>query len=781
MNSVKRNLHPEHLESSLLKNGHDEHSESSLNEFRVEGLSCANCARELQEDIRRLPHGESAALHFNSQRLKVSPHIDLERVQKILRSDGASLVLPSPGGDAMAIGHEEHGHSHEHEHEHGHDQHNGHEHGHEHGQGHSHEHSHGAGGQWILRLLITAAVLFGTVLLLGSLLPETLQIVLYLAAIALSGYSTFLRGLRNLTRLRFNMDTLMTVALTGAVLIGEWKEATLVALLFGLNELLEDYGMDRARRSMEALLDAAPKQAVLVRGDETITIPAAKLQAGDLVLVRPGEQIPSDGIIEEGHSAVNEAAITGESVPASKKPGDAVFGGSLNSDGLLRIKITKAYEDSSLAKIMHLVREAQDTKTPTELFIDKFAKYYTPAIMVIAVLVTIIPPLLLGASWMKWLYEGLAILIVGCPCSLVLSSPIALVSGMARSAKLGVLVKGGVHLEQLGKVNAIAFDKTGTLTEGRPAVLREVVYDDARFHKVAAAVEAPSLHPLAQAIVRHIAGEAGAAPASPPAQPAALLTLPGQGVRAELGGTTYWVGNEDLLTEVQWTPDSAEAARVAADLKSLKDDGLTVVAVADGNGVLGLFGLADQLRPESPEVIAHLHQAGIAHTVMLTGDHEGTAKAIAERTGVTDWYAGLLPAQKVERIRELSQQWTVAMVGDGINDAPALAQAQLGIAMGKGTDSAVETADIVLMQDHLGKLPSAIAIARQASRVIRWNIGISLSLKIFALLLTIPGLLTLWIAVLADMGATIIVTLLGLSVLLGKDKYSSAPELTTKQ
>ncbi|GAA0138143.1 heavy metal translocating P-type ATPase [Paenibacillus sp. YSY-4.3] len=588
---------------------------------------------------------------------------------------------------------------------------------------------------------------------------------MYLSSIALSGYSTFIRGLRNLSRLKFNMDTLMTVAMVGAVLIGEWKEATLVAILFGLNELLEGYGMSRARKSMEALLSAAPKQAVLITDDGETTVAITSLRIGDLVLVRAGEKIPSDGTIVEGHSAVNEAAITGESIPVAKEPGHSVFGGSVNTDGLLKIRIDKAYEDSSLARIMHLVQEAQDTKTPTELFIDKFAKYYTPAIMIIAALVVLVPPLLLGQPWMKWVYEGLAILIVGCPCALVLSSPIALVSGMTRCARNGVLVKGGVHLEQLGKIDAVAFDKTGTLTVGRPSVMKEVVYDGQRFHRISAAMEAGSLHPLAEAIVRQ-AEEQGISSAVLP-QTSELMTIPGVGLSATIEGIRYWAGSEEVLDKISL--EGQPRQQILDDLNQLKAAGFTVVVIADPTQVLGLYGLADELRQESPDVIAELHRSGIAHTVMLTGDHAESARTIASRVGVTDWAAGLLPEQKVEKVRELSANWKVAMVGDGINDAPALAASSLGIAMGKGTDTAVETADIVLMQDHLGKLPGAIRVARQASRIITWNIGISLALKLIALLLTIPGWLTLWIAVMSDMGATIVVTLLGLTVLLGKD------------
>ncbi len=760
--------------------------QDARNEYKVQGLSCANCAREMQEEIQKLDHGQDASLLFNSSRLLVRPEVDLQRVQRILSGDGASLVNPSRAGTSVkgrgignSVGktihgsasshHAEHGHENEHGHMHEHG--TGNEHGHEHGHGDSHEHSHGHShgegegrvGQWLLTI---SALLFAATFIADTRLPDNAIILMYIASIVLSGYSTFLRGLRNLLRLKFNMDTLMTVALVGAALIGEWKEATLVAILFGLNELLEGYGMSRARKSMEALLDAAPKQAVLVRNGQEMTVPISQLRIGDLVLVRPGEKIPSDGTIVEGHSAVDEAAITGESIPVPKKPGATVFGGSVNAEGLLKIRIETEYEDSSLAKIMHLVQEAQDTKTPTELFIDKFAKYYTPAIMIIAALVVLVPPLLLGQPWMKWLYEGLAILIVGCPCSLVLSSPIALVSGMTRSARNGVLVKGGIHLEQLGKINAIAFDKTGTLTMGRPAVIREVVYDPERFHLIAGGMETGSLHPLAEAIVRQI--EAGGLTRAELPQPAGLTTLPGVGLSGEIGGTRYWVGSEEVL-ELLDLPEDVRR-QVAEDLARLKEDGLTVVLAADSRRALGLFGLADELRPESPDVVARLHRSGIAHTVMLTGDHAESARAIAAKAGVTDWYAGLLPEQKVARIRELSTRWNVAMVGDGINDAPALAASSLGIAMGKGTDSAVETADIVLMQDHLGKLPGAISVARQASRVIRWNIGISLTMKLIALLLTIPGWLTLWIAVMSDMGATILVTLLGLTVLLGKDK-----------
>ncbi|BFH66366.1 MAG: heavy metal translocating P-type ATPase [Paenibacillus dendritiformis] len=736
--------------------------------YKVQGLSCANCAAGLQEEIRKLEFGEDTVLSYNSSTLKMHRQIDMDKVRRILRSDGARLVEASHGGGAAAAGGHAHGHSHgsgccsegADSHDHGHHDAEGH--------GHGHDHSHGNMNRmkWFLGI---SGVLYLSTFVLDGRLPDPVLIVIYLAAMALSGYVTFLKGARNLLRLRFTMDTLMTVALTGAVLIGEWKEATLVAILFGLNEMLEGYGMERARRSMESLLAVAPKEATVIRNGQTVSIPIEQLTVGDIVLVRPGEKIPSDGTVMEGRSAVDEAAITGESLPVAKEVQDAVFGGSVNTDGVLKVRIDKAYEDSSLAKILHLVQEAQDTKTPTELFIDRFAKVYTPIIMAVAALVIVIPPLFFDGDWYKWLYQGLAVLIVGCPCALVLSSPIAIVSGITRNARNGILVKGGVHLEQLGKIEALAFDKTGTLTKGEPAVHEEAVYDAVRFYRIAGAVEQASLHPLAKAIIRHLEGKRE----TEFEEPSESETVPGEGIRAVVGGSAYWVGSERVLDLVQASGSAADRIRQARDeAERMKAKGLTLVAVVseqDGEP-LGLFGLADEIRPESRATVAALHEAGVKHTVMLTGDHAQSAKQVADAVGVTDWFAQLLPQQKVGKIKELAAKYKVAMVGDGINDAPALASAQLGIAMGKGTDSAVETADIVLMQDHLGKLPNAIRISKHVNRIIRWNIGIALGLKIAALLLTIPGLLTLWIAILSDMGATILVTLLGLTILLGKDK-----------
>ncbi|TCZ80102.1 cadmium-translocating P-type ATPase [Paenibacillus albiflavus] len=707
-----------------------------MNEFKVKGLSCGNCAAKIEREIQKLEHGDTATLSYNTGRLMLNPEISMTKVEQILKTDGAYLVK-----EEMESHHHEHDDHHDHSHSHGHD------------------HSHGSNST-MLRLLIGSAAIYIAAFFLDGNISSYITIPMYLLAIIISGYTTFIRGIKNLFRLEFNIDTLMSIALIGAVAIGEWKEATLVAILFGLNELLEGLGMEKARRSMETLLQVAPKEAIKLVNGEEIIVPIKSLAVGDIVIVKPGGKIPSDGTVSAGRSSVNEAAITGESLPVEKAVGENVYGGSINNEGLLQIQINKAYKDSSLAKILHLVQEAQETKTPTELFINKFAKYYTPIIMIIAAIVMLVPPLLLGGDWTHWLYQGLAVLIVGCPCALILASPIAIVSGITRNARNGVLVKGGVYLEQLGKITTLAFDKTGTLTKGEPHVEQAIVYDEDRFYSIAAAIENASSHPLAKAVMKKIADHEVT-----PYKLQDIQTVTGRGIQATINGVKYSLGNEQTVLHLN------VPASIQSEINSLKDQGLTLVIVADHEQILGIFGIADEIRAESKAVIAALHQSGINKTVMLTGDHAKTAEKVAKAVGVTDYYGGLLPEDKVNKVKALAKEGKVAMIGDGINDAPALASADLGIAMGKGTDSAIETADIVLMQDHLGRLPEAVSIAKKVNRIIKFNIGVALGLKIFALLLTIPGLLTLWIAILSDMGATIFVSLVSLTVLIQSKKH----------
>ncbi|MCC5801752.1 heavy metal translocating P-type ATPase [Rossellomorea vietnamensis] len=699
-----------------------------MDEYKLQGLSCSNCAREMEEEINKLENGEGSRILYNSSKLVLNKGVDMQKVEKILSADGAALVK---------------------------------EHGDEHGHDHSHEHTNSSTMKILLGM---SAIIFFSAIYVDTQLDNLVPIIMYLTAAATSGYPTFIKGAKNLLKFKFNIDTLMTIALIGAFSIGEWKEGTLVAILFGVNELLEGMGMEKARKSMEELMKVAPKEAILIEGDKEKVVPISSLNAGDLVLVKSGQKIPSDGIVESGKSSVNEAAITGEAMPVEKEKDEKVFGGSINNEGVLKVRISKEYKDSSLAKILHLVEEAQETKTPTEQFINRFARYYTPIIMIVSALVILVPPLLFNGDWGEWFYQGLAVLIVGCPCALILSSPIAIVSGIARNAKNGILVKGGVFLEQLGKIDTVAFDKTGTLTKGHPYVEEMAVYDQENFFRIAGSIEKSSSHPIAKAVMKKISEDSVDQSFSEPEE---INTISGQGVSAVIEGEKYRVGNEKSL-------ECSVPSEVEQKIQTMKANGYTLVIVSSDTEVLGLFSITDEIREESKEIIQDLYAAGIKQAVMLTGDHDKTAEKVAKQVGLTDYYAGLLPDEKVAKVKELTSKGKVAMVGDGINDAPALATADLGIAMGKGTDSAIETADIVLMQDHLGKLPSAIKIAKRVNNIIKINISLALGLKLIALLLTIPGLLTLWIAILSDMGATILVTLISLTVMIGeKSKVSN--------
>lgn len=681
-------------------------------EFKLTGLSCAHCAQEMEAEMKKLKHGKDAKVLYNSGKMIISNKMEMADVEKILKQEGVSVVQPDGG--------------------------------------HDHDHSHG--DTKLIVQIVISTLLFFLAFFTDKYMPTLGSFSIYFVAAALSGYQTFFKGLKNLFRLKFNIDTLMTVALVGAFIIGDWREGTVVAILFGVNEYLEGFGMRQARKSMAELLKVVPKTANLLKDGVATEVPINDLQLGDIILIKAGGKVPSDAVIVDGKSSVNEAAITGESMPVEKQVGDALFGGSVNNEGTLKAEITAVYEDSSLAKILHLVEEAQETKTPTELFIDRFAKYYTPIIMLFAVLVTIVPPLFFGGAWGHWVYEGLAVLIIGCPCALILSSPVAIVSGITRSAKNGVLIKGGVFLEQLAKTKQIAFDKTGTLTEGKPAVEKEIVYDEANFFRISSMMEQSSGHPIAAAIIARI----GAVDA----EMDNLTTVGGKGLVGTFEGKQYFLGNEQQIPASSWT----DAART--DVKALKEAGYTVVITASETAILGMFGIQDALRKESKQLVTQLHQAGMTNIIMLTGDHEKTAEKVAKEIGIDHYYASLLPEDKLTKIGDLqAQNGSIAMVGDGINDSPALATADLGIAMGKGTDSAIEVADIVLMQDHLGKLPITVKIAKKVRFVVGFNIAFALGLKIVALLLALTGYLTLWMAIMADMGATIVVTIFGLSIL----------------
>lgn len=593
-------------------------------------------------------------------------------------------------------------------------------------------------------------------------------IAAFLAAILIGGFSLFKTGFKNLFRLEFDMRTLMTIAIIGAGFIGEWSEGAVVVILFAISEALEKYSMDKARASIRSLMDIAPKEALIRRNGQELLIKVDDIQIGDIMIVKPGQKIAMDGTVVKGYSSVNQAAITGESVPLEKSVDDDVFAGTLNTEGLLEVKVTKRVDDTTIAKIIHLVEEAQAERAPSQAFVDKFAKYYTPAIIVIAALVAIIPPLLFQADWSEWIYQGLAVLVVGCPCALVISTPVAIVTAIGNAARNGVLIKGGVYLEEAGALNAIAFDKTGTLTKGVPAVTDYVMLDneqkESELLSIIAALEYNSQHPLASAIIKK-AEEKEISFKDVVVEDFSSIT--GKGIKGTINGLTYFIGNPKLFEELldhSITPESKK-------INDLQLQGKTVMVVGTTDGLSALIAVADEVRESSLSTIARLHELGIKKTIMLTGDNKGTGNAIGKLVGVSDIEAELLPQDKLAFIKKLrDEHGKVAMVGDGVNDAPALASATVGIAMGgAGTDTALETADIALMGDDLKKLPFTIKLSRKALTIIKQNITFSLAIKLIALMLVIPGWLTLWIAIFADMGATLIVTLNGLRLLRVKE------------
>ncbi|GHH97514.1 copper-translocating P-type ATPase [Neobacillus kokaensis] len=582
--------------------------------------------------------------------------------------------------------------------------------------------------------------------------------ILFAAAILAGGFPLFKTGLKNLLHLEFDMRTLMTIAIIGAAIIGEWSEGAVVVLLFAISEVLEGYSMDKARKSIRSLMEMAPTEALILRNGQELLLKAEDIEVGDLMLVKPGQMIAMDGVIVEGISSVNQAAITGESVPVEKAVQDEVYAGTLNEEGFLKVKVTKLADDTTIAKIIQLVEDAQAEKAPSQQFVDRFAKYYTPVIMAVAALVAIVPPLFFEANWQEWIYQGLAVLVVGCPCALVISTPVSIVTAIGNAARHGVLIKGGSYLEELGALKAIAFDKTGTLTNGTPTVTDYINFSNEEdlLGKIAA-LEGMSQHPLASAIVK----KAAYVKKNYVIEDFSALT--GMGIKGTLDGTTYRIGNTKLFEDI--------SARILEQITRLQNEGKTVMIAGTEKEIIGLIAVADEVRESSQSVIEHLHQLGVHHTILLTGDNQKTAEAIGRHTGVNSIKAELLPHDKLNFIKKLGKQFgRVGMVGDGVNDAPALAAANVGIAMGgAGTDTALETADIALMNDDLQKLPFAIKLSRKTLRIIKQNITLSIVVKLFALLLVVPGWLTLWIAIFADMGMTLLVTLNGLRLLRVKE------------
>ncbi len=617
---------------------------------------------------------------------------------------------------------------------------------------------------WTHRLPQLRMAIAGLLILTGWLIgffghPLRTAIPLFAAAMLIGGYATIRQGLRALARLRFDMNGMMTGAVTGAALIGQWEEGAVVAFLYAVSNWLEGYTMDRARRSIRALMDLAPKEARIRRDGGEIVIPIEDVRVGDLLLVRPGEKLPMDGIVRAGTSAVNQAPITGESVPVDKAPGDPVYAGTLNGHAALEVDVTRRVEDTTLARIIHLVEEAQTQRAPSQQLVERFARIYTPAVFALALGLMVVPSLFFDQPWGPWIYRGLALLIVSCPCALVVSTPVTIVSAIANAARHGILIKGGAYLEELGRLKAIALDKTGTVTRGAPEVTDVIPLDGGTpeaLLALAAAVEAESEHPLARAVVRAAQRRGLAVPKA-----SGFTAIPGRGGQALVDGQAIFVGSPLLFAELE------DVAWDGEHVRTLEARGRTVMLVGTSQGSRGILALADQLRPESQQAVADLRAAGIQHVALLTGDNRATAEAIAREVGADTVRAEVLPDQKLETVRALRAEFgSLAMVGDGVNDAPALAGASVGIAMGvAGSDVALETADVALMADDLSKLPFLMRLGQRAVRVIRQNIAFSLFIKTVAILAVFPGWLTLWLAVLGDMGASVLVTLNGMRML----------------
>jgi Zn2+/Cd2+-exporting ATPase len=587
--------------------------------------------------------------------------------------------------------------------------------------------------------------------------------VLYAVAILAGLWTVLPKAGFALRRLRPDMNLLMAVAVLGAIGIGEWFEGATVAFLFALSLALESWSVGRARRAVAALMDLAPQMA-RVRwpdgGEEEV--PAEQVEVGAVFVVKPGERIPLDGEVVAGASAVNQAPITGESVPVDKAEGAAVFAGTINGDGALEVRSIKRSEDSTLAHIIRMVEEAQSRRAPSEQWVDRFARVYTPAVMALALTVLIVPPLFSPGSWDVWIYRALVLLVIACPCALVISTPVSIVAALTAAARNGVLVKGGLFIEVPARLRAVALDKTGTLTHGRPAVVEVVLladHDERGLLERVAALEARSEHPLARAIVAY-AKERGVE-VSPAAD---FQILPGKGATGRIDGREYWLGSHRYLEE-----RGQETAEIHRTLELMAQAGRTVVAVGTGDHVCGLIALADPVRPETRDTINALRRLGIRSIVMLTGDNLATAFAIAQQSGLATFKAEMLPADKVEEIADLVARFgQVAMVGDGVNDAPAMARATLSVAMGvAGSDAAIETADVALMADDLSRLPWLIRHSRRTLRVIRQNIVFSLAVKAIFVFLTLAGHASLWAAIAADMGASLLVISNGLRLLRG--------------
>jgi len=729
--------------------------------FRVDGMDCASCASKIDTAVRRMPGVSDVSVSVTAGTMWVRHNAtsDLDAIRRKVSGLGYG-VTPADADAEKPVAEHDHGPGCDHDHDHNHD----HDHGHAAKAAaveglHGHDHGPSEGPWWKgrkgrLTILAGAALLvaYG----IGHLFPAVatyafiLAMAVGLVPIARRAIMAALAGTP------FSIEMLMTIAAVGAVIIAASEEAAMVVFLFLVGELLEGVAAGKARDSIRSLSALVPKTALLEENGRTKDVPAESLAVGAIILVRPGDRISADGLIVEGESAIDEAPVTGESTPVRKAAGDTVFAGTVNGDAALRIRVTAAAADNTIARVVKLVEEAQESKAPTERFIDRFSKYYTPGVVAVATLVAIVPPLFLGGIWSEWVYKGLAVLLIGCPCALVISTPAAIAAALSAGARRGLLMKGGAVLEGLGKLTAIAFDKTGTLTEGKPKVTDILAFGktEGEVLRLAAALEAGSSHPLALAILARAAEEGIAPPAA-----TAARALGGKGVAATVEGRAIFLGSPKAAAETVTLP-----AEVQATVTALNDDGKTVSLLLVDGTLTGALAMRDEPRPDAAAGLAALKEAGI-RTIMLTGDNARTARAVGGLLGI-EVRAELMPEDKQRIVGELQRGgFVVGKIGDGINDAPALAAADVGIAMGGGTDVALETADAAILHGRVGDVALMRDLSKRTMRNIFENIVIALGLKGVFLVTTIAGITGLWPAILADTGATVLVTLNALRLL----------------
>ena len=743
--------------------------------WRIPNMDCAAEESEIRHALRDVAGVQRLAFRLGARELRVDAAPGtLTEVAQRLRAAGFAPQVPGapkaaaaegPACDSAACGpmqlsthdhqHDDHGHGHEHDHHHDHD----------------HDHADEAATGWRTLLLAPGLPRIGAALVLAlaaeavhALAPGGWAAVgmgLAVAAVLLSGLSTYLKGVNALRRGRLNISALMAVAVTGALLIGQWPEAAMVMALYALAEHLEARAVDRARGAIGGLLQMARDTVEQRAADGTWqAVAAAEVPVGAVMRVKPGARLALDGVVTAGQSAIDQSPVTGESLPVDKAPGDAVYAGTLNQSGVLEVRVTAAAQDTQLARIIHAVEQAQSERAPTQAFIDRFAAVYTPAVFVLALGVALLGPWLAGWTWLTAIYKALVLLVIACPCALVIATPVTVVSALANAARRGVLVKGGVYLENARRLKAVALDKTGTLTEGKPVLVASEILSktelSAHVLPAAAALSAQSDHPVSRAIAQGLASQDVTA-----GEVTQFIDRPGSGVEGVVSGQRLRLVSVRALEGTDLV-GAALTERLAVHQAA----GRSVSLLVSDTQVLALFAVADTLKDHAPDAVRELHALGVK-TVMLSGDHAAAAQAVAAAAGVAEAHGQLMPADKLTRIAELqARSGPTAMVGDGINDAPALAAADIGVAMGAaGTDTAMEAADVVVMNDDLRRLPALIRLSRRTHAVLWQNIALALGIKAVFLVLALAGSATMWTAVFADMGASLIVVANGLRLL----------------